>query len=305
MATTPPALPATACSAVSRALDEPFAGSAATATTWLCLEQPGPWGRDALAQSHLDTGLAAELAARARGTGVRVVLIRRPGRHPDRHRPAPRHVYLAHTTPGRAFLRRDVFADAKHLLDLDFAAAGAGVVGGFGQPVTWPLLLVCTNGRRDLCCAVRGRPVADDLAATHGEAVWECTHIGGHRFAPTGLLLPTGYTYGDLDTTRARALLADGAVVTDRCRGRSTWVPAGQAAELAVRELTNTVHPDVLRVRDPEPDDDGNWRVGVWHVDGRGWRVTVAECPATGPARPASCGATPGPVAGYRVLRID
>ncbi|PPK65288.1 sucrase ferredoxin [Actinokineospora auranticolor] len=304
MPTTPPPLPATACAARSRALDEPFAGTAATAVTWLCVEQPGPWGRDALAQSHLDSGLAAELTARAAGTGVRVVLIRRPGPHPDRHRPAPRRVYLAHTAPGRAFLRREVFTDPKHLLDLDFAAVGGGAADGFGEVVSWPVLLVCTNGRRDVCCAVAGRPVAAELAATHGEAAWECTHIGGHRFAPTALLLPTGYTYGDLDGARARALLADPGVVVDRCRGRSTWAPAGQAAELAVRELTNTTHADVLRVRDPERDEDGNWRVQVAHVDGRGWRVTVAVR-AAGPDRPASCGAEPGPATVHTVVRID
>ena len=28
-----------------------------------------------------------------------------------------------------------------------------------------PVLLVCTNGRRDVCCAVRGRPVALEAAA--------------------------------------------------------------------------------------------------------------------------------------------
>ncbi|WP_285499657.1 sucrase ferredoxin [Actinokineospora sp. NBRC 105648] len=304
MATPPPALPATACSAVSRALDEPHAGTAATAATWLCVEQPGPWGRDAARESHLDAGLAAELAERAAGTGVRVLLIRRPGPHPDRHRPVPRRVYLAHTAPGRSFLRRDTFADPKQLLDLDFAAAGAGEAGAFGERVTSPMLLVCTNGRRDVCCAVLGRPVAVDLAATHGEAVWECSHIGGHRFAATGLLLPTGYAYGGLDLPRARALLSETTVVTDRCRGRSTWHPAGQAAEIAVRELTHTTHPDVLRVRDPERDDDGHWRVQVGHVDGRGWRVTVAPRTLT-PDRAASCGATPGPVTAHVVIRID
>ncbi|WP_228771249.1 sucrase ferredoxin [Actinokineospora iranica] len=303
MVTTPPALPGDACSVRSRALDEPMAGTAVTAATWLCVEQPGPWGRDAPRESHLDTGLGAELAARAAGAGVRVVLIRRPGAHPDRHRPAPRRVYLAHTAPGRAFLRREVVTDPKHLLDLDFAAAGGGEPAGFGETITWPVLLVCTNGRRDLCCAVRGRPVADEVALTHGDAVWESSHLGGHRFAPTGLLVPTGYAYGDLDAARARALLASSAVVTDRCRGRSTWPAAGQAAELAVRELTNTVHPDVLRVRDPELDDDGHWRVVVWHVDGRGWRVTVAER-AMGD-RVLSCGAAPGDRTTHVVTRID
>ena len=36
------------CATVSRDLDEPIAGTAATARTWLLLEQPGPWGAKAL-----------------------------------------------------------------------------------------------------------------------------------------------------------------------------------------------------------------------------------------------------------------
>ncbi|MGQ0841794.1 sucrase ferredoxin [Actinokineospora sp.] len=302
--TTPLVLPDTACSVLSRALDEPLAGTAATAATWLCVEQPGPWGRDALTGSHLDVGLGADLAARTNGTGVRVALIRRPGSHPDRHRPVPRRVYLAHTVPGRTFLRQTTLTDPKHLLDLDFAAAGAGEHGGFGAAAAGPLLLVCTNGRRDVCCALRGRPIAALLAADHGDAVWESSHLGGHRFAPTGLLLPTGYAYGDLDGDRARALLDQAEVVTDRCRGRCTWHPAGQAADLAVRVLTHTVDPDLLTVRPPTRDDEDNWRVVVAHADGRAWRVTVAER-AVGPDRPVSCGAAPGPAVSHVVVRID
>ncbi len=293
-----PTLPAAACSALSRALDEPFAGSAATATAWLCLEQPGPWGRDALTQSHLDTGLAGELATRAAGTGVRVVLIRRPGPHPDRHRPAPRRVYLAHTAPGTSFLRAATLADPKQLLDLDFTAAGAGSDGGLGDAPAGPLLLVCTNGRRDVCCAVAGRPVASGLADEFGDAVWECTHIGGHRFAPTALLLPTGYTYGDVNVERGRALLTEPGVITDRCRGRSTFAPAGQAAELAVRDLIGCTDPDALRVS----ERDSRWRVA--HVDGRAWTVNVEAVP-TSPDRPASCGAAPGPTTAYTIVDIS
>ncbi|MDQ3404144.1 MAG: sucrase ferredoxin [Actinomycetota bacterium] len=295
-------IPGPPCSTLSRALDEPFAGSAATATTWLCVEQPGPWGRDALVESHLDHDVGAELATRAKGTGVRVVLIRRPGRHPDAI--APHRVYLAHTSPGRSFLRADTLRDPKHLLDLDFHALGAGTHHGFGAAVDDPLLLVCTNGRRDVCCAVRGRPLATEMFASHGDAVWECSHIGGHRFAPTALLLPTGYSYGDLSPERARAVLDGGAVVTDRCRGCSTWTPPGQAAELAVRTLTHTVDPDALSVRVPTRNEDGDWRVVVSHVDERSWVVTVAER-HNAPDRPASCGAAASPSIAHIVERID
>lgn len=279
------------CAAISADLEEPQAGTAATAAAWICLEQPGPWGRDALTQSRLDPALGAELARRAADTGVRVLLIRRPGRHADTHHDAPRRAYLAATTPGRAWLERTDLADPRDLLDLDFAALAAGTrPAGFGAPVTGPLLLVCTNSRRDVCCALRGRPLAEDLAAGRPDAVWECTHTGGHRFAPTGVLLPTGYTYGRLDRDFAADLLdraAAGHVVTDRCRGRSTHTARGQVAELAVRRHTGE-HRDVLTVRGDT----------VHHADGRAWHVTVEdrELPAT---RPASCGAPFTPATGF------
>src|SRR3954454_24937312 len=46
---------------------------------WLLIEQPGPWGRDALLQSRFDADVAPLLAERAAREDVRVLLIRRPG----------------------------------------------------------------------------------------------------------------------------------------------------------------------------------------------------------------------------------
>lgn len=280
------------CAAAAEALQEPLAGTSAVARSWLAIEQPGPWGRDALSASHLDHGVAKELAGLSAGTGVRIVLIRRPGSHPDRHRPVPRTVYLAHTTPGRTWLEHTTVTDPKELLDLDFTRAGAGATGLLGTPVLDPLLLVCTNGRRDVCCALRGRPIAESLAQEHGERVWECTHIGGHRFAPTAVLLPTGYSYGRLTTELGTHLLTAGPALKD-CRGRSTWTPAGQAAELSVRAAIDEQAPDALKVRAVEPLPEGGWLTTVTHIDGRTWRVVVVERATT--SRPASCGAEPTP----------
>ncbi|KAA2265728.1 sucrase ferredoxin [Solihabitans fulvus] len=287
-------MPEIRCAAVSAELAEPLAGTAALATAWLCLEQPGPWGPDALTDSHLDPGLAAELARRVRGTGVRMLLIRRPGRHADTGRPTRRRVYLAGVDPESRWLEQADITDPKQLLDLDLAAVGSGTAPGFGAPRADPLLLVCTNGRRDLCCAALGRPIALAMAQRHPDAVWECTHTGGHRFAPTGLLLPTGYLYGRLDLAAGEELLsatAAGRVVADRCRGRSCWSRPGQAAELAVREHLGE-DADVLVVRAEDRESDDSWSVRVEHRDGRAWLVRVAER-ALPPARPASCGKEP------------
>ncbi len=291
------------CSAVAGAIGEPLAGTAATARSWLCLEQPGPWGRDALSASHLESGVSRALAALVAGTGVRIVLIRRPGSHPDRHRPVPRHVYLAHTAPGNTWLERSTITDPKALLDLDFVRAGSGEPGLLGERVSAPLLLVCTNGRRDVCCALRGRPIAAALADRHGEAVWESTHLGGHRFAPTTVLLPTGYAYGRLDVAAADRLLTRAEVVTDGCRGRSPWPPAGQAAELAVRARTGDEHPDALHVVAVEGAADTGWLVTVAHRGGARWWVTVVQRQVS-PSRAASCAAVPTPAIALEVLGV-
>ncbi len=311
----------TRCTAASRLLAESPAATASPARTWLLLEQPGPWGAKALTASHLDRELGRALESAAAGTGVRPALIRRPGPHADAHPDHARcQVFVAHTAPGTGWLREAVVDDPARLLDLDFARLGAGFHDGFGADHEGdPLALVCTNGRRDRCCALLGRPLAAELAASGLGQVWEITHLGGHRFAPTMLVLPHGYAYARQDSAGAKAALdaaRGGRMVADRCRGRSTWERPGQAAELAVRELTGEDRADALSVTGTqagsrsgwtdsgaaEPAGSG-WTVRVAHADGRAWAVGV-EPTAAEPPRPESCGADLGTPTAMRVVSV-
>ncbi|MET9764483.1 sucrase ferredoxin [Streptomyces sp. NPDC006372] len=287
------------CSSVSRDFDEPVSGTAAIARTWLLLEQPGPWGAKALTSSHLDPALGRALEAAAKDTGVRIVLIRRPGRHADRRMPAMRRVYVAHTVPGNVWLRAATTSDAGRLLDLDFAALGRGdhrtfdtVLGGRPHDGD-PLALVCTNGKRDRCCALLGRPLAAELATSGVGGVWEVTHLGGHRFSPTVLVLPYGYAYGRAEAHTLKEVLhgaREGRIVLEGCRGSSAWERPGQAAELAVRTRTGEDAAEalsVVRTAGAAP----RWEVTVAHSDGRRWQVDVAQSAGL-PSRPESCGAS-------------
>ncbi|WP_190817942.1 sucrase ferredoxin [Saccharopolyspora pogona] len=278
---------AATCAALSETLAEPMPGTAAVADSWLCLEQRGPWGHNALTQSHLDPELGRALSARAGQHRVRIQLIRHPGRHADTAGDQPRRVFLAHTAPGTGWLRTATTTDPAELLELDFARIAAGHHDGWGQPATEPLLLVCTNGRRDRCCALLGRELITELAGRHDGTVWESSHTGGHRFAPAAVVLPSGYTYGRLNAQTADAVLssaAAGKVVLDHCRGRSTWSRAGQAAELALRERLGEYLADALRVTSEEAH-----QVLIDHQDGRSWQVVVRERELD-PPRPNSCG---------------
>ncbi|MEV6759719.1 sucrase ferredoxin [Streptomyces sp. NPDC051105] len=285
------------CATVSRMLDEPVSGTAATATTWLLLEQSGPWGAKALTSSHLDPALGRALEAAAKGTGVRVALIRRAGRHADPGTSALRHVYAAHTVPGNVWLHSAATRDPGRLLGLDFAALGAGDHRSFatalgGRPHAGsPLALVCTNGKRDRCCALLGRPLAAELAASGVDGIWEVTHLGGHRFSPTVLVLPYGYAYGRAEAHAVKEVLhgaQEGRVVLEGCRGCSAWERPGQAAELAVREAAGEYAAGVLSVVRTEGAAP-HWDVTVAHSDGRRWRVGVAQGTSL-PPRAESCG---------------
>lgn len=273
------------CSDGSLAVAEPLAGTAPEAVSWVALEQSGPWGARAFTQSHLDPGLGAAIEDTAAGHRVRPSLIRLPGRHADSHSGSgERQVLVAHTRPGRAWLLAGTVRDPKALLALDWAAVAAGDQAAVRrslpalEPAPDPVLLVCTNGRRDVCCAVKGRAVALEAVAALPGRIWEVTHTSGHRFAPTAVLLPAGILHGRLDAEAAVELLEaadDGLTLLPGSRGRSTWPAPAQAAELAVREIVGVLGLDELAVTAVEAAGDRRWQCVVRHADGRCWRVLV------------------------------
>ena len=300
------------CSSVSASLGEQLPGSAPSAVGWVALEQNGPWGARAFTASHLDPVVGRALETAATLAGVRPCLIRRPGPHPDSAGPAasPRQVLVAHSLPGRTWLLGGLVDDPSALLEMDWDAVASGDVASAAaslsafadvvSPSPVAHLLVCTNGTRDVCCAVTGRPVAALASVAHPGRVWETTHTSGHRFAPTAVLLPHGTLHGRLDGPGAARLL-DAAdrdeTVLDGYRGRSTWPAPGQVAEHAVRSAVGEIGLDALRVRAAGDD----WQVD--HADGRSWRVDL-ERVADGAVRPESCGKTAVEMHRYDVRSI-
>jgi hypothetical protein len=301
-----------ACSVGFDVARVPAFGTAARATFFVALEQPGPWGRDAATQSHLPTEVGSALADACSARGGRLSLIRRPGRHPDdSHDPVPtgHTAYLAWAGE-RPWLLEARVADPAVLLEVDLDALARGdreaVAGSLpGTAPSPPVLLVCTNGRRDVCCAVRGRPVALDAARLAPGRVWEASHTGGHRFAPTGVLLPHGATLARLDAQLAGAVLAasDGGHLPGSVlgpvhdRGRSALTPGAQAAESHVRHLVAETSLTALTTAELQlddrgaagPTDTGPDTFRVTHADGRSW-VVRCERRLTAHELPDSCG---------------
>lgn len=295
---TPPEPAAPRCAAASAADAEPLAGTAPTDDRWVLLEHPGPWGRKAVAQSGLPDDVVALLGGLA---GARAQLVRRPDRA-GRDGSVRRLLAARRTATGLDVTARDL-GDVRELLDLDDAERAAladGRVPG-GAPVVEPTWLVCTNGRRDVCCAELGRPVVRALAERWPAGTWETTHLGGHRFSATLLALPSGVALGRLDpagAVGACAELAAGRVPLEVARGDAGLSARAQAAVLAVRERTGVRGVGDVRVVDESPD-----AVVVEVAARERWSVGVEV--RRGAPRLASCGdAGPKSVAVVEVVEV-
>ena len=312
------------CSIESLAADEPLAGSAPRARAWLVLEQSGPYGFEALSESHLPAEVRLSLAAVGKETGTNILLARSVGKHSDVTNPSgSRRFWLSHCSPGGSRMRSGVIPDSE-LTRADLKevliAAAQGELPPWGSKTTEPMLFVCTHAKRDVCCALAGRPLAEALASdvSTSESVMEVSHLGGHRFAPNVLLLPTGHVYGRIDATSAREVL-EGArhgklLHPEFMRGRSSAAAPAQVAAIGVRRdygIEGLDSIDVLRrVGDrlvPFPlrweGEDGRADLEVRHTDGRTWAVTVVRSELA--ARPESCGKPAQPASVWTVESIQ
>lgn len=235
------------CAFRSAQRDDPMLGTAFPAGRLLLVEQPGPWGRLGLEQSRFDPALAKELVTRLGRQGVRVLTIRRPGRvegllsrrwgYVDCRAEHPR-MRWGRFTEDAELLTFDPDRQDTDPGSLELAADDA------------PVFAVCAHSTHDACCAIRGRPVAAALEVLAPGRVWECSHVGGDRFAANVLQLPTGILYGRVPPGSAGELLTraqQGEVVVDLLRGRAGFTPVAQAAIAAAHRHTGLLRPADIR----------------------------------------------------------
>lgn len=248
------------CSWAARERTDPLAATAGPAQRLLLIEVNGPWGRDALRESRFDRYLAGRLDDAADGAGVRLLLVRRPGRHAARaenHRVGA--AAVVDLRPGHSAVQWYAVREPRELLDINLLAP-------LGRNGPQQVALVCTHGRHDLCCALRGRPVADALSHLPGWDAWECSHVGGDRFAANVLLLPDGDLFGRLDAPSAVETVtdyADGRVRLEYHRGRMGSSVVEQAAVHHAARALSEERRDVLRVERTDRLDEHHWAATV------------------------------------------
>lgn len=206
-------------------------GTASAGFAWMLLELPGAWGNSAFLQSPaiIDAELGRAIVRRVEADKMRIAAIRRPGRRSS----TPRwRWFVAHSREGSEALYRGEVSDPREYLDL-------ALDGSDGTLSPDPVVAICAHGKHDQCCAVRGRSACSAIAAQYPEFTWECSHLGGDRFAATMLILPEGLCYGRVDSTDSADLIRlylDGRLDNTLLRGRTSLPHAAQAAQYFARE---------------------------------------------------------------------
>jgi hypothetical protein len=273
------------CSEVSRELGEPLGATASHIDHWILLEYRGLWSRDPLAGSGLTDAVKALLASRLAALGrARLLFVRRP----ERRGLAGLACYTASTLERGGSVRLFELERYEDLLEADLDA---------GSPLGHPLLLVCTHGKRDRCCARYGRPLYEAVREqVEPDWVWQCTHVGGDRFAANLVCLPEGLYFGRVGRGDVWPLLDEylaGRIYLDCYRGRSAHAFPVQAAERTLREARGLRGIDDLELAGAERSGAG-WRVsfaaagGTYELDVRAeeGELTHLTCDASVAKRP-------------------
>jgi hypothetical protein len=287
--------PATlSCSDADSAAGDDPRGSAAQFDSFLLIEHRSSFGKE-----------AAEDAVRAVYTQDADQVLSLPGLRPFAIRPVGRPEtfgstarFIGRTGPGSYLRETPNLPSIGDLAELADCPAPTSPE---------PLFAVCTNGSRDRCCAVKGRDLAARLRleldgeGTDEVSVVEVSHLGGHRFAPTMLVLPWGYAYGRLDLESAAEIAyaaQDGLVHPSNLRGRADLSPAAQVADASWRAELGPARIDAVSIVSVQPD--GPYHLVRATVQGRVEQLRLRQVPGETIVVTA-CGGKPIATVGWQI----
>lgn len=278
------------CSARSLELGEPLIATAAERTFWLLLEYDARWQPQATSDNKLPPAVQEWLddQLEAAGSSGRLLFIRR-----RREGDGSLNFFVALAREDNPALYHFSLAGYEDLLALNPSLLLAGEDAYPEHRRATPLFLACTHGSRDRCCARNGTPVFQALQKLVGEAAWQSSHVGGHRFAANVVTFPDATYYGRVLPDEAPALVAArrrGELYLPRLRGRACYPEVVQAADYFLRAETGQTALQAFYFAALEQHDDERWTVTFDEAGGPGsHRLAVARDVNDQPLY-ASCG---------------
>lgn len=255
---------------VARENNEPLYGTIKSANVWLLLEYNGVYTNDAWEDARIPDEVKAKLDDYP---DSRPLLIRQPDQINEIDRIISLFVINSVAdTPAIYHLELQSYSDILNV-NIDDVLAGKVI------PATnEPLYVICTNGKRDICCSKYGIALYNAMSRRAQHHVWQSSHIGGHRFAGTMYCFPHAICYGFLnedDADRVVRSYTHKQILLDKLRGHAIYDKPIQVAEYFLRrELDNDTLDAVKYLSHDKTDDSWSVRFGVGEKQ---YQVNIAK----------------------------
>jgi hypothetical protein len=219
------------CSELSLDIKEQMFGTVPRVDVWFLIEYNQAWGKKAFLSSTIPYVVKKRVSEHLNSIpNSRLQLIKR---HKSNEQGLK--FYIGVTEESKPKLFELNLKSYEDIVDLSIPE----IISGNSYSRSEPIFLVCTHGTHDQCCGRFGVPVY--MEATRQEnsfLTWQCTHLGGHRFAANFLCLPHGIYYGRVRASNVSTIIKDyqnQSISLDMYRGRSCYTSDVQAAEYFLR----------------------------------------------------------------------
>ena len=240
------------CSVTSKANGEDPIGSAGTYDHWFIFEIAPPWSEEFWREQPMLQSMLAVASEQIEQGNLRMrPLAIAPDREYSQEVPRNYVRLLYYYRPARLFAH---FDKREYILPTEEVSALAIALLTDSQQLPQfescrrdtshiREILVCTHGNVDVACSRFGYPIYRKLRLEHAAAsqgqlrVWQCSHFGGHRFAPTLIDLPEGRYWGHLEPEMLDLLIWREGTVTELRRFYRGWAGLTQIEQIAEREM--------------------------------------------------------------------
>ncbi|MGH7801926.1 MAG: sucrase ferredoxin [Thermodesulfobacteriota bacterium] len=242
------------CSELSIKAREEMFGTVPRVDVWFLLEYREAWAEKAFPSSNIPENVKKHLSNYLESIpNSRVQLIKRHDRSSDLIK-----FYLAVSDEIEPRLFEFTLSNHEDLLEFDIPK----ILDGSTFLRKDPLILVCAHGTHDTCCGKFGVPVyMEAIKHEKGCMTWQCTHLGGHRFAANLLCLPHGIYYGRVRAENVNSLINEYQnhfVNLENYRGRSCYSNEAQSAEYYLRMKTGTKEIPAFRIKKTKKEGDNS-----------------------------------------------
>lgn len=228
------------CSRISAEENEPLHGTASTFSSLILVEYNEAFKENAIEESGLPPQ-AVNLFSQLNKYGCRTLLIKQNSSKSRKHGYSVFRIRMSEGSALIAMVKISDYGEIDGNLFAQFQSTEREL------SYSESMYLVCVNGKKDLCCAKYGLPVYDELRKYSSENVWMCSHVGGDRFAPSIVHIPSFSYYGRIQVNDIKEFVAtteNGKIYMPRYRGRSTFSFKVQSADYFLRKYLGVTKID-------------------------------------------------------------